>query len=133
MLNDSSVRLAAGSAHTCQVNDDGTVRCWGLNSSGQLGDGTTTTRPTPVIVFGLTNAVAVAAGEFHTCAILADSSARWGRNASGQLGDGATTDRLIPVTVGGLTNAVAIHGRRTIMVCRTWRRLYTLCVPAISF
>ena len=39
VLNDSPMRLAAGLNHTCQVNDDGTVRCWGRNENGQLGDG----------------------------------------------------------------------------------------------
>jgi alpha-tubulin suppressor-like RCC1 family protein len=109
ILNDSLVRLAAGSAHTCQVNDDGTVRCWGLNSSGQLGDGTTTTRPTPVTVVGLTNAVAIAAGEFHTCVLVANGTARcWGDNSKGQLGDGTTTTRLTAVSVPNVADAVAI-------------------------
>jgi alpha-tubulin suppressor-like RCC1 family protein len=76
------------------------VKCWGFNGSGQLGDGTTTTRLFPVIVSGITNAVAIAAGEFHTCALLADGSARcWGDNSTGQLGDGTTTDRPAPTEV----------------------------------
>jgi alpha-tubulin suppressor-like RCC1 family protein len=117
VLNDSPVRLSAGNSteslikgtHTCQVNDDGTVRCWGRNDFGQLGDTTTTNRPTPVLVSGLTTAVAISAGDGYTCALLANGSARcWGRNGSGQLGDTTTTDRRTPVLVSGLTTAVAI-------------------------
>jgi alpha-tubulin suppressor-like RCC1 family protein len=104
VLNDSAVRLAAGAAHTCQVNGDGTVRCWGFNGNGQLGDDTTTSRLTPVTVSGLTNAVAVTAGAFHTCALIADGSVRcWGGNDRAQLGDGTTTRRLTPVSVSFLT------------------------------
>src|SRR5437660_7571662 len=62
----SHVRLSAFGGHTCQVNGDGTARCWGLNGLGELGDGTTTNRSTPVRVSGLTNTVAVAAGGSHT-------------------------------------------------------------------
>src|SRR5216684_121029 len=74
-------RIAAGFDYTCGVNADGTVRCWGLNQFGQLGDGTTTTRLTPVQVSGLTNVLSVAAGNLHTCALLADGTVRcWGDN-----------------------------------------------------
>src|SRR5947207_1471887 len=76
ILNDSPARLTAGFTHSCQVNDDGTVRCWGRNVSGQLGDGTTINRPDPVTVSGLTNAVSIAAGNTHTCALQADGTAR---------------------------------------------------------
>jgi alpha-tubulin suppressor-like RCC1 family protein len=57
---DWTARIAASAFHTCQLNHDGTVRCWGDNSSGQLGDGTTTSNPSPVTVSGISNAVAIA-------------------------------------------------------------------------
>src|SRR4029453_2203559 len=68
ILNDPSVRISAGSNHSCQVNEDGTVRCWGANDHGQLGNGITTLEPTrnPVLVSGLTQTVAVTAGGSHT-------------------------------------------------------------------
>lgn len=111
VLNDSSVRLSAGGAHTCQVKEDGTVRCWGANNVGQLGNGSKTTEPTrvPVLVDSLTSAVAVSAGGSHTCALLAGGTVRcWGEGGRGQLGNGATSSFLVPVAVSGLTTAVAV-------------------------
>ncbi len=106
--------IAAGGTHTCALLDDTSVRCWGRNDNGQLGIGTTSgpsgcsynggapvaCAPTPVAVPNLTGVVAIAAGDRHTCALLADSSVRcWGYNVFGQLGDGTTTDSPTPVTV----------------------------------
>ena len=120
VLNDPVVRLAAGGGHTCQVNGDGTVRCWGFNNLGQLGDGTTTNRVTPVTVAGITNAVAVTAGQSHTCALLATGSPRcWGGNDFGQLGDGTIVSRPTPGPVTGLSNIVAITAGPSIRV-RSW-------------
>lgn len=112
----NAVGLSSGntsSGHTCALIVDGTVRCWGLNSLGQLGDGTATNQSTPVAVAGVTTAVALAAGNAHTCALLANGLVRcWGANNVGQLGDGSTTNRSFPVTVPGLTNVVAISAGR---------------------
>lgn len=92
--------LASGNAHTCAVLTNGTVQCWGANSSRQLGDGTITGRLTPVAVPGITTATAVTAGGAHTCVLLANSQAQcWGGNGSGQIGDGTTTAATIPTTV----------------------------------
>jgi alpha-tubulin suppressor-like RCC1 family protein len=101
--------LAVGTFHSCAVLSDGTVRCWGRNLEGQLGDGTTTNSPTPVTVVGITTARHIAAGNAHTCAILADTTVRcWGRNVGGQLGNGSTTDSSLPVTVTGLSGVDVI-------------------------
>ena len=113
----SVVMVTNGLAHTCALIADGTARCWGLNSNGQLGDGTTTQRLSPVVVKNSTNTgpltgiTQIVAGGTHTCARLSDGTARcWGKNANGQLGDGTTTQRLLPVVVknpagsGSLTN-----------------------------
>ena len=116
VLNDASVRISAGFQHACQVNEDGTARCWGVNSTGQLGDGTISPSSTPVPVSGLTNAVAISAGRFHTCALLADGTIMlfskvvcWGAGTNGQLGNGGLTDRLFAdSTAVGLNNAIAV-------------------------
>ena len=87
---------------------DETVRTWGSNSSGQLGDGTVNDSPVPVQVGGLTEVDAIAAGKAHTVALMKDDTVQtWGSNSSGQLGDGTVNDSPIPVQVAGLSADVA--------------------------
>lgn len=100
--------LAAGDFHTCAV-ESGKVVCWGDNRQGQLGDGSQVQRALAVTVPGLTDAVSVATGKNHTCAIRKGGAvACWGDNTGGQLGDGTTTERDTPVAVAGLTDAVEL-------------------------
>jgi alpha-tubulin suppressor-like RCC1 family protein len=95
--------------HTCAVLQNGTVRCWGDNGNGQLGDGSSTTSATPVTTAGITTATAVAAGDFHSCALLQDGTVDcWGLNYSGQLGDGSMNSSYTPVRVSGISTAVAV-------------------------
>ena len=105
-------QIAAADDHTCALLLNQTVKCWGLNSKGQLGDGTTSNSSTPVKVAGLTGAVQIALGDGYTCALLASGDVQcWGLNAFGELGDGGTTDSKSPVQVSGLTSGVqAISG-----------------------
>jgi hypothetical protein len=116
----SATKVAVGGVHACAVLDDGSVTCWGQNHRGQLGDGTTHSTTCgvgsdfgnysalPVTAVGITDAVDVAAGAAHTCALHASGSVScWGDNFAGQLGDGTTTRRNIPVPTG-ITNAAAI-------------------------
>lgn len=104
----SRIQVSAGAQHTCLVNGQGGVLCWGGNGLGALGDGTTIDRLTPVPVVGLATGVrAVYAGSRHTCALtLAGGVKCWGGNAHGQLGDGGTADRSTPVDVVGLSSGV---------------------------
>lgn len=102
----SVTAVAVGSAHSCARVSDGSVRCWGQNLDGQLGDGTTTQQAAPVLVQGLAgvNVTAVVAGGGHTCARSGDGAMRcWGDNGAGQLGDGTNLRRLTPTLVAGLS------------------------------
>ena len=75
---------------SCALKTDGSLWCWGLNYAGELGDGATATRTTPVSVFGASSGVAgVSLGSAHGCAAKTDGSVWcWGLNTTGQLGDG---------------------------------------------
>ncbi len=109
--------IAAGNAHTAALKSSGTVWTCGSNSDGQLGDGTFTTRTTPVQVTGLTDITAIAAGYQYTLALENDGTVwAWGDNGYGQLGDGTTINRKTPVQVTGLTDITAITagGQHTI-------------------
>jgi alpha-tubulin suppressor-like RCC1 family protein len=124
---NASPQIAVSGEHACALPGDGTVRCWGLNYFGELGDGTQTDINTAggdtlpldavTVIAGagssdpLADVVAIGAGLRHTCAVLADSTVKcWGWNSriddpiaitgnGGQVGDGTTIDRLAPVTV----------------------------------
>jgi alpha-tubulin suppressor-like RCC1 family protein len=88
--------------HTCVVADGG-VYCWGLNTDGELGDGTTTQSTSPVQAGTITDATQVTTGYMHTCALTNGGQVYcWGDNSRGQLGDGSTTQRNSPVLVQGL-------------------------------
>ena len=100
----TAVVVTAGGSHVCALLDNGTVRCWGDNASGQLGLGDTADRgdttgemgdalPTVDLGTGRT-ATAIAAGASHTCAVLDNGSVKcWGSNNGGQLGLGDTANR----------------------------------------
>jgi alpha-tubulin suppressor-like RCC1 family protein len=98
--------VAAGCDHFLAIGVGGTVWAWGLNRSGQLGDGTTTSRVTPAMVKGphgaLSGVVEIAAGDDFSLARLSDGSVwAWGNNLGGQLGDGSTRNSPRPVRVRG--------------------------------
>ena len=104
-------KLVSGSDHNIALKTDGTLWAWGLNLDGQLGDGTTTRRTSPVRVGTGNNWVTVSVSYFHSLGIQSDGSLwAWGWNNPGQLGDGTTTDRRSPVRVGNSNNWVSIAG-----------------------
>jgi alpha-tubulin suppressor-like RCC1 family protein len=114
----SVVAIGAGLDHTCAVRFNGTVFCWGTNTDGQLGDGTTQSRNSPVQVPGVVDAVAVVGGFSHTCALRATGGVLcWGRNDLGQLGDGTTQPRVGPVAVSQLVDAASISAGRGRFTC----------------
>ncbi|MBI4485093.1 MAG: RCC1 repeat-containing protein, partial [Acidobacteria bacterium] len=101
--------MAAGGNHALALLANGTVRTWGQNNFGQLGDGTTVNRSLPVGVAGLADVIAIAGGGTHSLALMSDRTVRaWGQNTFGQLGDGTTQNRRVPVAVAGLANVTAI-------------------------
>jgi alpha-tubulin suppressor-like RCC1 family protein len=95
--------IVAGFFHSCAIIEGGDVRCWGRNSFGELGDGSTTTRRTPVEVAGLGSIVSLGAGDSFTCALNAIGRVFcWGGNANGELGQGTTVPSSLPMVVAGL-------------------------------
>jgi alpha-tubulin suppressor-like RCC1 family protein len=118
-LADATAISVGGTEHACAITTGGGVACWGNNTYGTLGDGTTEMSETPVAVSGITDAIAVAAGWFHTCALIAGGGVMcWGLNDDGELGNGEKLTvhnvstphslHLVPVAVSGLDDATAI-------------------------
>ena len=113
--------ISAGDKHTVALKNDGTVFAWGLNTYGQLGDGTYTNRNTPVPVRapemtivttpvrGLTGIIAISARGYRTVALRNDGTVwAWGYNVGGELGDGTNTNKNTPVQVRNLSGIIAI-------------------------
>ena len=94
--------MSTGGDHLCAILDDSSLQCWGDNSFGQIGDGSTSDRLTMTEV-GLDSArtaISVSSGRDHTCSILDNGELQcWGRNNHGQLGDGIATHSSSPVSV----------------------------------
>src|SRR5207247_1120159 len=89
---NNAIAVSAGGWHTCALLQDGTVRCWGQNDFGQLGNGSprdTISNPPTAPITGITTAIATTSGAEHSCALLAGGTVQcWGRALFGRLGDG---------------------------------------------
>lgn len=118
-------QIATGHEHSCGLKGDGTVWCWGRNQSGQIGDGTTQSRWTPVMIMGSVSSIAAA--HRSTCAVTNGGAAWcWGENKWGQLGIGATSPdscggvdcATTPQQVSGLTDVeqITLEGAHTCVV-----------------
>ncbi len=102
--------FSAGAYHTCALVPGGGIDCWGENYYGQLGNGTNHNNATkPVAVSEITNAIGVAAGGQHTCALLSSGKIDcWGYNKFGELGNGMTKESTTPVEVSGISTAIQV-------------------------
>lgn len=110
------VDIAAGIDFTCALRSDGVVRCWGLNTDGQLGDGTTTSTASAVRVALTGRAVSIAAGSAHACAIVDTGDLYcWGANDAGQAGAGGLA-LMRPERVLSGVRAVALGGAHSCLI-----------------
>ena len=104
-------KISAGFNHTTAIKTDGTLWAWGLNTNGQLGDNTTTTKSSPVQIGSDNNWSYVAAGDYYTIAIKTNGTLwAWGQNTYGELGQGDTVSRSSPVQIGTDTNWSVVDG-----------------------
>jgi alpha-tubulin suppressor-like RCC1 family protein len=123
-----AVALSGGADHTCALQRDGAVLCWGSNGSGQLGSGSGGgISASPVPVLGLSDAVAISAGESHVCAVRRSGGvACWGGNTYGQLGTGNFDDAASALAVRNITDAIAVSSS-TFHTCALRRNGGVLC------
>lgn len=112
-----AISIAGGNNHTLVAKSDGTAWAWGRGQEGELGNGTLTDSSTPIQVLGpggsgyLTGVTSVAAGRYHSLAVMSDGTVwTWGRNSDGELGNGTTTASSTPVQAIGLTGVIAVAG-----------------------
>jgi alpha-tubulin suppressor-like RCC1 family protein len=106
-LGQSVVQLASSANHTCARKDDGTLWCWGSNNEGELGDGTTTDRATPIQVPLPARVRQVAIGSAgRTCAVLEDGTVWcWGECQQSDCGSFRSSS---PVQISGLSSVSAV-------------------------
>ncbi|NBY46341.1 MAG: hypothetical protein EBQ56_00920, partial [Proteobacteria bacterium] len=101
--------VTAGGMHSCGIVESGRAYCWGANSSGNLGDNTTTARNTPAAVFDTGTYTKLSLGYGHSCGIKLDwSQWCWGENYGGQIGDGTTAIATSPVLVKGIQSSISL-------------------------
>ena len=119
-LGHSATAIAGGANHSAALLSNGSVKTWGANEFGQLGNGTTTASREAVEVKNITGATAIAAGANHTLAVLSGGIVRaWGAGEAGQLGNGSTQATVtLPVEVDGLggITGIAAGGNHSLAV-----------------
>ncbi len=110
-LKGGIVQLALGYKHSCALVTGGRVMCWGLNETGQLGDGTLVSKNKPTYVKDLNNVVQIQAGTYHSCALKNTGSVFcWGDNRKGALGLGTKENKSVPTQIPSLSDVIHIAG-----------------------
>jgi alpha-tubulin suppressor-like RCC1 family protein len=108
-LTNATLGAFGQGQHECVIQKGGGIACWGANSYGQLGNGTTTDASTFVTVSNVTDAVSLGLGYAHSCAVRQGGAVVcWGNNASGQLGNGTTTSSSLPIATSNLSSVQSI-------------------------
>jgi alpha-tubulin suppressor-like RCC1 family protein len=124
-LETGVTQISANGSCTCAVMDLGTAKCWGQNTSGQLGNATTEPSLVPVDVIGLSDATLIQVGYEHACALLADATVKcWGSDTRGELGSHRDADNarvpgpglsgVVQLSTAGLTNCTVLSSPATI-------------------
>lgn len=104
-----ALAIASGFYHNLLLTSTGVLYAWGLGNNGRLGDGTTTSKNTPVVVGSLTNAIKIACGRDHSVAVTRTGQVyAWGYNWHGQLGDNTQTERATPTLITAISSVVGI-------------------------
>lgn len=119
-LTSGFIQVSCGDQHACAVKSDGTIRCWGEGSTGQLGNNATLDSLVPVQVSSMTTGISVTTGMSHTCAINNSGAALcWGANNYGQIGNGGIDLRQIPTNVSTLNSGVTVISSQNDNTCAT--------------
>jgi alpha-tubulin suppressor-like RCC1 family protein len=101
--------ISVGEEHGCAVMNDRTLKCWGSNQYGAVGNNSTATVTSPVTIDVGTSYREVSSGRWHSCGVTTGGVVKcWGNNASAQLGDGTTTLKRTPVIISGISNPSSI-------------------------
>jgi uncharacterized repeat protein (TIGR03803 family) len=117
--SQNGAHLHAGADFTLAIRTDGTLWAWGLNGSGQLGNGNTTSNSSPVQIGSATTWSRLTAGNTFSAALRSDGTLwTWGNNGSGQLGEGSLAQRTAPVQLGIETNWAAISAGSAHLLAR---------------
>jgi alpha-tubulin suppressor-like RCC1 family protein len=119
---DTPLQVGVGTFHTCVLDTQSDVECWGHNDDGNLGDGTQSSSSSPVPTVGLAPATSIAVGGLSTCAVVSGEGRCWGANDKGQLGNGGIDRSLVPIerramVVPGIPSGVGLSpssGRLTV-------------------